>query len=191
MAGKINNLELKKEIFNSAEVKRLVKNIIDKEVRKEKEVFLKEFNTHPVTQEIEGGENASNISNTLGGYGNLFSFIGFERGSTPTTIVKKLINTIKVINITTSSTGEISAEISIPSKDELADATPLPWENGRSWLFDVEKTISGLGAFLYKKSISSRSGTGIQSQYDFSSKSFRRISYFNAMYNKFLKKLSK
>ena len=39
--------------------------------------LLNEFETHPVTREIEGGPDATNTSGTLGGSGNLFSFLGF------------------------------------------------------------------------------------------------------------------
>jgi hypothetical protein len=49
--------------------------------RKFKEIkaeMIKEFLSHPVTQEIMGGPTASNISGTLGGVTNLFAFIGFE-----------------------------------------------------------------------------------------------------------------
>ena len=38
---------------------------------------INEFLRHPVTKEIEAGPTAQNISGTLDGYGNLFSYIGF------------------------------------------------------------------------------------------------------------------
>ena len=77
MAGKINKKLIQKEIFNNRAVKKMVRDIVQEEVEKEKALFQQDFESHPVTQELDGGENASNISGTLGGYGNLFSFLGF------------------------------------------------------------------------------------------------------------------
>ena len=48
-----------------------------------KERMIQEFLNHNVTKEINLGPNAENISGTLSGYGNLFSFIGFEKGDDP------------------------------------------------------------------------------------------------------------
>ena len=40
--------------------------------------MIEEFIDHPVSQEIAAGAGATNSSGTLtGGYGNLFTFIGF------------------------------------------------------------------------------------------------------------------
>jgi hypothetical protein len=96
MAGTINKKRIQKEIFNNRAVKKRVLEIVQKEVEKEKALFKKDFESHPVTQEIDGGESASNVSGTLGGYGNLFSFLGFNRGSNPTTPVKFLIQSISL-----------------------------------------------------------------------------------------------
>ena len=40
--------------------------------------LIKDFHNHAITREIKSGPTSSNSSGTLGGYGNLFSFIGFE-----------------------------------------------------------------------------------------------------------------
>jgi hypothetical protein len=65
----------------------------------------------------------------------------------------------------------------------------MPWEGGRSWLLDIERGISGLGAFLYGRFSSSRSGGGIQSKYNYSNRRFQNIKYFSEMYSKFLRRL--
>ncbi len=162
---------------------------MQQEVEKEKALFRAEFESHPVTQELEDGENASNISNTLGGYGNLFSFLGFSRGTNPTTPVKILIQKILLDRNVQVSKNGFKIKVNIPSKDEFGAVTPLPWEGGRSWLLDVERGISGLGAFLYGRFTSSRSGSGIQSKYNYSNRVFRNVKYFSQMYNKFIKRL--
>ena len=46
--------------------------------REVEKILMKEFEEHTVTKEIEEGAGASNISSTLGGYGNLFTYIGFS-----------------------------------------------------------------------------------------------------------------
>jgi hypothetical protein len=189
MAGTINKKRIQKEIFNNRAVKKMVLDIVQKEVEKEKALFRQDFESHPVTQEIEGGENASNVSGTLGGYGNLFSFLGFNNGSNPTSPVKFLIQSISVAkNVRVSASG-FQFKVNIPSKEQFGAVSKMPWEGGRSWLLDVERGISGLGAFLSGSFSTSRSGGGIQSKYNYSNKRFRNVKYFSDMYSRFLRKL--
>ena len=190
MAGKINSKLLQKEIFNNKRVKNRIFRQVNKEIQKEKMLLIKEFSQHPVTQEIESGESASNISGTLGGYGNLFTFLGFSKGSNPVSVVKSLLLSIQLSNKFKFKNRSFSFTLLAPSKKELETATKLPWERGRSWLFDIEKSISGLGAYLYGRFIQSRSGGGIQ-VFNYSGRSFRPVNYFNNMYNKFFARLSK
>lgn len=189
MPGKINKKLIEKEIFSNRSVKKMVRDAVQKEVEKEKALFSANFESHPVTQELEGGENASNISRTLGGYGNLFSFLGFNKGANPTAPVKLLIQKISLDrNIQTNGNG-FKIKINIPSKEEFGAVARLPWETGRSWLLDIERGVSGLGAFLYGRFINSRSGGGIQSKYNYSNRIFRPVKYFGQIYDKFLKRL--
>lgn len=189
MAGKINKKIIKEEILKNKSVQRSVRNIIQKEIEKEKILFTKEFELHPVTKELEGGENASNISGTLGGYGNLFSFLGFSKGANPTNPVKLLIRTIFLDRNIQISGDKLRFRVNIPSKEEFGSVTRLPWEGGRSWLLDMERGISGLGAYLFGRFKNSRSGSGIQSNYNYSNRTFRPVGYFSQMYNKFIKKI--
>jgi hypothetical protein len=189
MAGKINKRLLEKQLLGSRAVQRMVKNTVQKEVEKEKALFRAEFESHPVTQELDGGGNASNISGTLGGYGNLFSFLGFNNGSNPTAPVKSLIQKINLGGSTKSRGKTFQFKVNIPSKEEFAAISRLPWEGGRSWLLDIERGISGLGAYLYGRFASSRSGGGIQSNYNYSNRRFRNVKYFSNMYSKFLRRL--
>jgi hypothetical protein len=167
----------------------MVRDIVQKEVEKEKALFQKDFETHPVTQELDGGENASNISGTLGGYGNLFSFLGFNQGANPTAAVKFLIQKITLDRNIQASGNGFRVRVNVPSKEEFGAVSRLPFEGGRSWLLDIERGISGLGAYLYGRFASSRSGTGIQSKYNYTNKRFRNVKYFSGMYTKFLRRL--
>jgi len=190
MAGKINKKSINDKIFNNRVVKQKLTEIVNIEIEKQKLILLSDFAAHPVTQELQAAENATNISSTLGGYGNLFSFIGFFKGTDPISPVLALLNTISLKkNGVKFSNGVYQFKISVPSKEELGAVTRMPWEAGRSWLFDMEKTISGLGSYLYAASEASRSGTGIQTKNKSFSRSFRGVKYFNTMYNKFLKKI--
>jgi len=189
MAGTINKSLIQKEIFNNRAVKKMVRDIVQKEVEKEKALFQQEFESHPVTQELDGGENASNISGTLGGYGNLFSFLGFNQGANPTASVKFLIQKITLDRNVQASGNGFKIRVNVPSKEEFGAVSRLPFEGGRSWLLDIERGISGLGAYLYGRFASSRSGTGIQSKYNYSNKRFRNVKYFSGMYTKFLRRL--
>jgi hypothetical protein len=189
MAGKINKKLLKKEIFNNRNVKKAVRDIVQKKFEQEKNSFVKDFESHPVTQELDGGENASNISGTLGGYGNLFSFLGFNNGSNPTAPVKSLIQKIVLNRNLQVSQNGFKIKVAIPSKNEFAAVSRMPWESGRSWLLDIERGISGLGAYLYGRFTNSRSGRGIQVKYNYESRSFQNIKYFSEMYRKFIKRL--
>jgi hypothetical protein len=189
MAKTINKKRIQKEIFNNRAVKRKVLEIVQTEVAKEKALFRQNFESHPVTQEIDGGESASNVSGTLGGYGNLFSFLGFSKGSNPTTPVKFLIQSISLDkNVRVKNEG-FQLKIKIPSKEQFGAVSKMPWEGGRSWLLDIERGISGLGAFLYGRFLGSRSGGGIQSKYNYSNKRFRNVKYFSEMYSKFIRNI--
>jgi hypothetical protein len=189
MAGKINKKLIQKEIFNNRAVKKMVREIVQKEVETEKALFQQDFESHPVTQELDGGENASNISGTLGGYGNLFSFLGFNQGANPTAPVKFLIQRITLDSNIQATGNGFRVRVNVPSKDEFGAVSRLPFEGGRSWLLDIERGISGLGAYLYGRFASSRSGTGIQSKYKYSNKRFQNVKYFSGMYTKFLRRL--
>jgi hypothetical protein len=188
MAGKINKKAIEKAIFTNRAVKKMVRDIVQKEVQKEKLLFRTEFESHPVTQELDVGENANNSSGTLGGYGNLFSFLGFGKSANPTAPVKLLIQKIQLDRSIKSSGNSFQLKVNVPSKEEFAVVSRLPWEGG-SWLFEIERGISGLGAYLYGRFSSSRSGTGIQSKYNYSNRTFRPVKYFSQMYIKFLKRL--
>lgn len=187
MAGRINKKQLNKEIFGNKNVQKLITNIVEQEVLKEKNIFIKKFNSHPVTKELEAGPLSQNISSTLGGYGNLFTFIGFTENN-PTSGVRNLISSIR-INSIKKMEQSLRFKINIPSLTEIKSVTKMPWEGGRSWLFDIEKYISGLGAYLYGKFKASRSGYGIQ-VVDFRNTRFKPVPYFTQMYNEFIQNIN-
>lgn len=141
-----------------------------------KEEMLNFFDEHNITQELEEGPNGSNISGTLGGYGNLFSFIGFFEGEEPTDTIRKILIDLIKLNKTpsniktfkTSNRIEIKFRVRLPSLQEIYDNTPYP-DNYRagSWVKDLTRGgIQGLSYYLYDddfgKYSQSRSTAGLQ-----------------------------
>ena len=137
-----------------------------KQINGARDQMLAEFDNHPVTKEIQGGVGSSNISGTLGGYGNLFSFVGFDKGSNPIEFLRNLI--VSGISLTkkpfAKREGMYFFRVEIPTMRSLESETPLPYEKSRSWLKGIERGISGIGYFIFTKgnSSSSRSGGGLQ-----------------------------
>lgn len=176
--GKVTGVQVRKYVYPIME-----------EARKD---LIRDFVSHPVTTEIKSGPTASNFSGTLNGYGNLFSFIGFDQGESPTTPIETILS--ERLNVRVRAVGGGRFNISIlnaPSKEEIFSVTPIPWASGSSWAEGIEKGISNLGSFLYKQGGAggsfSRSGTGIQIKNTLRASNFRPDSYISSMINKFLK----
>jgi|LakMenE01Jun11ns_1017448.scaffolds.fasta_scaffold9958326_4 hypothetical protein len=189
--AQINFNSINNKVLMSSKLQSKALEIITENIESKKNEFISEFDNHPVTQEIENGNSSSNISGTLGGYGNLFSFIGFKIGDNPILNVRNLLKNIRVIKKITIRNKMISFDVYVPTLDDFANKTKMPWQAGRSWLIDMEKYISGIGSYLYKKYDKGRSKTGLQSNFDYSSRSFQGVRYFSTMYKNFLLNLNK
>ena len=174
MAGiKINLRGLRKEIEQKGfpQFKEQVAPRIEKKLKQETLRMISAFDNHEVTKEIEAGPGASNSSGTLGGYGNLFTFIGFDQGGDPITPLRSLLaRSIKITSMR-KQRGRLGLIIkfTMPSEEQIAAVTPSPWST-ESWVTAVEKGMSGLGRYLYSKQTgrfsSSRSGQGIEASID-------------------------
>lgn len=200
MKFKLNKNELSRSISTNPRVVKVireqVKQLVDEYVEKSKQDMINEFEDHPVTKEIESGPEAANISNTLGGEGNLFSYIGFNDGSNPTEIIKDILaNDVRVDNRPTiESVGKdlkISFPISGPTLNEIESSTPMPFEGGRSWVRGIEKGISGFSYYIFKKYLKgSRSGTGLQTESEIRTGSFKPTPYMSAILKRFYSKVN-
>lgn len=144
-----------------------IKKVVDAKTVKVQKESIKDFQFHPVTKEIDSGPDSSNTSGLTGGYGNLFSFIGFDSSDKPTAPIKQILNK-KIENKIgrIDNSGKFKVTFLIPSKTEIYAATPLPWAAGSSWTEGIEKGIGNLGSFIYssRNTSGSRSGRGIQTQ---------------------------
>lgn len=161
---------------------------LQKEVEKIKNEIIEEFENHPVTQEIEGGITATNISNTLDGITNLYSFIGFESGDNPLDPIREQLKKIN-LRYTINSKGELIFTVEFPTAKDIFKVTPMPWATGRSWAQGIEVGISGLGYYI-KSTINSRSGLGVQSEKAVrTGVRFRNTKYISYLINLYTKKL--
>jgi hypothetical protein len=105
----------------------------------------REFNNHPVTEEIDGGMGSKNISKTLQGdfidddCKNLTSFIGFDvSAGSPTNEIRDRLDpthrdgpkmTYKKMD---KEKLNFIFEIQAPNQEAIYKKTPLPWADGIS-----------------------------------------------------------
>jgi hypothetical protein len=191
MASTITIEQIKREILSDPELKKAARKLAIESVVQNRALLIEEFNSHPVTREIESGPDAGNISGTLGNKGNLFSFIGFATGSNPIVPIRKLLEKIKLSSREpVQKGGNFEFKVDAPSTEEFESITKMPWESGRSWLFDIERAISGLSHYLYGAyNQKSRSGTGLQLDSNVTSMTFSPVKYFGEMIANFSRRL--
>lgn len=168
-----------------------------KKLEEKQDKLLANFNEHPVTQEIELGNGAPNISRTLGGYGNLFTFLGFEEESNPIKIVRDYLSRdlrMQKTRVTSSAKGvTVYFKVETPGIRELAGLTQLS-HLGRSWVTGIEQgKIDGFQYYLnrWRKMRGSRSGRGIQIDTKLRNKSLRPTKYIDHMLKKFRSSIEK
>jgi len=186
---KINQKSFDKTIGNAEAFQKRAEKLINERLIKEKQNLLKDFDAHPVTKEIDGGASASNLSGTLAGYGNLFSFIGFESGSLPTQAVKQFLSSFVKVKKGKKNRGlSIDFDISLPTMEDFNFAK-MPWESGNNWVRSVETGISNFSYFMHKAYSSSRSGQGIQIDHKIRVSNSKGIPYMTQILNKFKKRM--
>ena len=184
------NIDFDKALANNKKFEKNAVRFVESRFDKAQEMFLTEFNSNPVTREIESGPTASNVSNTLDGIGNLFSFIGFNSMANPIEELRDLIkNSFKLSR--KKSSNSIRFQIEYPNLNKIKNATPMPWENGNSWVVGIERGMSGFSNYMYKKFVEGRSKQGLQSKNKIRSNTFKRTNYISSMINNFVKNIEK
>jgi hypothetical protein len=194
-AVKINAKQLLREVVekNGNELSSLIQQYVEPKVQEAHKKMIQDFESHPVTKEISSGPNSANSSGLLGGYGNLFSFIGFSSADSPIQIISTIINKTTTTTVKKSgSDGKFIITIKAPTKEQIYAASPIPWLSGRSWVDGIEKGISGLGRYLYSSVgfDESNSGTGIQVKKRTSSVKLRNTPYLSKILSDFKNKIS-
>ena len=120
---------LEKTVRNSAAVASQADLVIKRRVAGLKGVALKEFDRHPVSREIAQGPEGVNVSNTLSGEGNLFSFIGFSKTSDPLGPVREVLKSN--LNLTSRQKKKV-----LLSQKEITKHNELNmhfWKSNAAW----------------------------------------------------------
>jgi len=194
----VNDSAFNREIKNSLSKKNSAKTIennlktskgelVVKKIEKMKKAMISDFLKLPVTREILAGSKSTNTSGTLGGYGNLFSFIGFAEGDDPVSPIVELLSQTNFRVSRFSPNGTAKLIIELPSKDQIFKATPLPWAPGISWAKSIEVGMSGLGMYLNTKSDKSRSSQGVQADRKIRTGKFSNRPYVSSFLSKWQK----
>jgi len=164
---KIGNIIIQGDIVSEALSNVSVQDEIERAIKKQfneiKNQALEDFDDHPVTQELlDPGQG--NISNTLGGYGDLFGFIGFEAGFNPISPVRaalkskiKFKGTDLTINYPRNKKGQfatgkrtriIKDSFQIPELEDFNESAQFQgWNGGRNWVKGIERGISGVSYY--------------------------------------------
>lgn len=194
----VNQKDLDKEIKSSLskktgaiKIKNSLKDksgqLIYKKFESQKKKMIQEFLNLSVTKELLAGPKSKNISGTLGGYGNLFTFIGFEAATDPILPIINLLQKTQVNFNRLNPRGSTKIKIEMPSARDIFDVTPLPWANGISWAKGIETGMSGLGQYMNTPYAFSRSGAGLQSGNKLRPGRFSNMPYISRFINKWQK----
>jgi len=179
------------------QVAQLIKDDFNKRIERSfnaiKSAMITDLMNHPITKEIQEGAGGSNSSGTLGGYGNLFTFIGFEAGTSPIDSIKQEFDKTVIQFRQLTDDGPVW-NIYMPAPEDIWEVTPMPWAEGRSWAKGIENGISGVGWYLYNQNKDypqSRSGPAIQVKSKIASKvRFKNVKYISDILTRYEKKFS-
>jgi len=212
---RINRKMFTRQLYATARnreiAKKKVRSAVQEILNERRVEFLKNLDEHPVTKEIKAGPKPTvkNKTGLLGGYGNLFSFIGFPQGSDPIGYLKSFFvkSRITRVSLTSISKGKFFIESDIPTKEEIYSdpETHIRWEPGRSWLDGIEQGISGLGQYIMARNQKDRiaslktggSGEAIQlkskdgSSIQLRPGRMRPTAYFSRLYRNFIKSITR
>ena len=195
--GRIVNLKkFRKKVSDSKAVRKKIGDTFEKQLVNRQKRLVAAFDDHPVTQEIQGGRDGSNISGTLNGYGNLYTFLGFNHPEDPTSVIRNYLAAKIPYKATSSrSTAKgfaVNFKASLPGIRDIQALSVLS-HLGRSWVTGVERgKIDGFQYYLNRKKYiwtSSRSGKGIQIDKRLRNTNVKPIKYVNYLLERFRKSL--
>ena len=198
------------EILSNAQTQNEINGYVKAQFQNNKEKALANFDDHDVTRELLNPEGG-NISETLGGYGDLFGFIGFTAGSEPIPAVRRVLeskirfkNTDLEINYPRNKKGQfargkrginIKINFEVPDLDDFNKAAKFDgWNGGRNWVKGIERGISGVSSYAdYPRG---RSQRGVQLKGDIINgpedrpSGFQTRKYITEIVNNFVKNFS-
>ena len=146
MAGSINSRSILAKVLAADKTRQAALQKVQARFNAAKAELITEFEESPVTQELDAGPALEDSRVLPGGYGNLFSFLGFMQGSKPTQPVRELLDRIRLIQKPTLEEDRWVFRIRVPDKEDLDNASPMVWEAGRSW---IDAVTYGIGTFSH------------------------------------------
>jgi len=172
--GSFNIKNISRKIGNSKKLDREMEKVASRITRQEKEKMIERFVSHPVSKEISNGASATNSSGTLmGGYGNLYTFIGFPAGRRPIQDIVSLIQRRTFLvpksgrKTRSKNPNAVSRSYAINYIDETEihsyGEARMPWESG-SWIRGIEEGISSFSSYIHKAFEGGRSKKGVQAK---------------------------
>lgn len=202
MGYKLSNnfwVEVDKQVLNNKAFQQQARELVENEVEASKEKLINDFTSHPVSQEIAAGPAGSKSKYLVGpSDGNLFSFIGFDKGDNP---IRKVVDYLKTIitvqkkPIVDTINKRYRFIVNTPSIDDpsLSNAAPMPRGTSTNWLYAIEKGISGIHNFIYRRGKnypSSDSGPGVQVKNVVRRKGYHKTTkYLSGLIDDFIRRL--
>ena len=185
---KINTSEIDKRVLSSKAYVNEALKMVNQKVLASQKRLISDFEQHPITKEIEAGPNAENMSGTLSGYGNLFSFIGFDLGSNPVEELRAFLTKRIKIDVNKKFKA-LEFTVRAPDRKEIEARTRMPFEAANSWARMLEAGMSSFSFYMFKKSRASRSGKGIQIDNEIRPTSSRPTLYMSKLLKDFRRRL--
>ena len=184
------NAILKKVLNNKNFIQKgwvAAEKIAKKKYETSKKMFFRDFDAHPVTKEISGGPDVSNLSGLLGGEANLFSFFGFNEGSEPIGDLRFFLE--NSFSLTKGSYRQRQWTFRIKGPDQEKAEGYVVGKYGadyteESWLAGIEQGHSGLQYYLRFRG-KGRSGGGIQVKGVVRELDFKTTKYLSEMIDHF------
>lgn len=181
---KINKAALNAAVLGSPGMPRyftqLARETAHEDFVERKEAMLREVDDNPISREIEGGNTHSG---SLLGYGNLFSYIGFNEGTTPVRRLYKLLDEAVYFDPVPSRNmrlGRFYFKVYLPDREEIGRETreDLGSLAVDSWPHAIEEGLTNLSQYLYdSRGLSkSNSGTGLQLKHTVREREFPNLS---------------
>lgn len=192
---------LEKIVRNSVAVADSADRIIKRRIAGLKGVAMQQFDRHPITRELQQGPSSTNSSGTLGGTGNLFSFIGFYSSTDPIGPVREILKSnLNLVSGQKKIRGTNGVQafryaLSMPTLDSFNLVARMPWESGNSWVVGIERGISGFSNYMYftrgegRFAERSRSGKAVQSRKEINAGSFSPVKYITEVLDDYRKRL--
>ena len=192
---------LEKIVRNSVAVANSADRVIKRRMAGLKGVAMQEFDRHPVTRELQQGPSSTNLSGTLGGKGNLFSFIGFYSSTDPIGPIREILKSnLNLVSRQKRIRGARGVQafryaLSMPTLDSFDLVARMPWESGNSWVVGIERGISGFSNYMYftkgevRFAARSRSGRAVQSRKEINAGTFSPTKYITEILDNYRKRL--